>query len=332
MSLAALALTGLLSATATISASPPPIRGVALGLFSAEEDYDYRRPLQEIAALGATDVALSVVYWQTTVRSADLRAIPGWTASDTALRRAIRAGRALGLRVMMFPILRIAEPAAGQWRGTIAPVDEDAWWHSYATLMLHLARLAQDEGATSLAIGSELVSRERSRLRWLELIDRVRLTAPRLLLAYSANWDHFRAVSFWDAVDVVGVTGYFEIAKRLDASEAEMVRAWAPIRADLERFSQELGRSIVITEVGYPSLDGGAMWPWDETRRAEVDHEEQRRAYAAFVRAWGGARFLEGVYFWNWFGDGGPSSSDYTPRAKPAAAVLGSFYGRRRER
>ena len=67
-----------------------------------------------------------------------------------------------------------AEPAAGQWRGTIAPVDEDAWWHSYATLMLHLARLAQDEGATSLAIGSELVSRERSRLRWLELIDRVR--------------------------------------------------------------------------------------------------------------------------------------------------------------
>lgn len=332
MSLLALALSGLLSASATVSRGAPPIRGVALGLFAQEEDYDYQKPLQEIAALGATDVAISAVYWQTTVRSADLRAIPGWTSSDAALRRAIRAARAAGLRVMMFPILRIAEPEAGQWRGTITPEDEDAWWRSYSALMLHLARLAQDEGAASLAIGSELVSRERSRLRWLELIDRVRVAAPTLLLVYSANWDHFRAVSFWDAVDVVGVTGYFEIAKRLDATEEEMVAAWAPIRLDLERFSKELGRPIVITEVGYPSLDGGAMWPWDETRRAAVDHEEQRRAYAAFVRAWAGTRFLDGVYFWNWFGEGGPASADYTPRAKPAARVLASFYGRRRER
>lgn len=332
MSLLAVALSGLLSATATAGSGAPPIRGMALGLFAQEEDYDYQRPLREIAALGATDVAISAVYWQTTVQSADLRAIPGWTASDAALRRAIRAGRAAGLRVMMFPILRIAEPKAGQWRGTIAPQDEDAWWRSYAALMLHLARLAQAEGASGLAIGSELVSRERSRLRWLELIDRVRLTAPALHLVYSANWDHFREVSFWDAVDVVGVTGYFEIAKRFDASEAEMVAAWAPIRRDLERFSKELGRPIVLTEVGYPSLDGGAMWPWDETRRAEVDHEEQRRAYAAFVQAWGGARFLDGVYFWNWFGEGGPASSDYTPRDKPAARVIASFYGRRRER
>jgi hypothetical protein len=192
--------------------------------------------------------------------------------------------------------------------------------------MLRLAALGAGEGVDRLTVGSELNSREGMRGRWIELIERVRIVGPRLEIAYSANWDHFRAVRFWDAVDVVGVTGYFEVAKHQQATEAEMRAAWQPIVTDLGAFSRALGRSIEISEIGYPSLDGGAMWPWDETRSAPVDLEEQRRAYAAFATALADQRWMSGIFAWNWFGEGGASSTDYTPRRKPAAAVLEAFY------
>ncbi|MFO0727225.1 MAG: hypothetical protein U1E65_25830 [Myxococcota bacterium] len=308
-------------------AEAPPVRGVALGLFSAEEDYDYGRPLKEIAALGATDVSLAVVYWQRELRSTEIHAVRGWTPSEAALRRAIRAARALGLRVSLFPILRIEKPKGKEWRGTIAPADEDAWWRSYGDLMLWLAALGEAEGVARFTVGSELLSREGQRERWLELIERVRLVAPHAALVYSANWDHYEEVRFWDAIDVVGITGYFEIARGNEASAAEMREAWRPIVGRLADFSRRLGRPLEISEIGYPSLDGGAAWPWDETRRAPVDLEEQRRAYQAFVEALGGQPWLGGIFAWNWFGDGGPRSTDYTPRNKPAARVLEAFYG-----
>ncbi|MCB1733536.1 MAG: hypothetical protein KDI21_23895, partial [Halieaceae bacterium] len=80
-------------------------------------------------------------------------------------------------------------------------------------------------------------------------------------------------------------------------------------------------------EVGYPSLDGAAIAPWDHTRGAPVDLEEQRRAYAAATAA-----LLElapaGVFFWTWLGEGGRFDRHYTPRGKPAEAVLRRYLGR----
>ena len=54
------------------------------------------------------------------------------------------------------------------------------------------------------------------------------------------------------------------------------------------------------------------------------------RAYAAVVRVWSDTRELRGIYFWNWFGFGGPEDSNYTPRGKPAEAVVRDWYGPRK--
>jgi len=162
--------------------------------------------------------------------------------------------------------------------------------------------------------------------RWLALIDRVRLRATDLELMYSANWDHYRPVRFWDAVDVVGLTGYWELTRDLEASTATLARAWAAPKAEVRAWSKALGRPVVFTEVGYPSLDGGAAWPWDETRSAPLDLVEQARAYRAFARAWSGEATLQGAYFWNWFGFGGPEDRNYTPRGKPAEDVLRAWF------
>jgi hypothetical protein len=52
----------------------------------------------------------------------------------------------------------------------------------------------------------------------------------------------------------------------------------------------------------------------------------QRRCYEAFVRVWRPERHFGGVYFWNWWGLGGPRDTDYTPRRKPAEKHLREFF------
>ena len=162
--------------------------------------------------------------------------------------------------------------------------------------------------------------------RWAVLIEDVRLTFPDLELMYSANWDHFKEVTFWDLVDVVGMTAYFELTARPDPTSADLVARWQTIHAELGDFARRLGRPLVITEIGYPSIDGAAMWPWDETRTSRIDLEEQRLAYESFVRVWSDTSFLRGVYWWNWFGFGGAADTSYTPRNKPAQEIIRRWY------
>lgn len=311
---------------AATAGSAPAERGMALGLFSADPSFDYGPLVDEIAALGATHVSITYVWWQADVRATQIRPLPGWSATDAQILATVAASRARGLHVTLFPILRLERQGPGEWRGTLVPDDEDAWWASYDAAIEHAATLARRAGAQRLAIGSELVSREAQRRRWIDLADRVRARAPGLELLYSANWDHYRPVQFWDAVDVIGVTGYFELTRDPQASTDALIAGWSPVVADLEAWSRAVGRPLVITEVGYPSLDGGAVWPWDQSRRAAVDLEEQRRAYEAFAAAWSDRDFLIGVSFWNWFGFGGAACSDYTPRNKPAAAVVARWF------
>ncbi len=300
---------------------------MALGLFSADPQYRYRMLLEEIRGLGATHVTIDWVWWQDTIRENEVRPVAGWSATDAQILDAIRAAKALGLHVTAFPILRLVHSKAGEWRGRIDPKDLDRWWDSYAQFILHATELSVRAGADRISIGSELLSRESERDRWKALIDRVRITAPEMEVMYSANWDHFEAVSFWDLVDVVGMTAYWELTRDLDASTRDLTVAWENVKPSVLAFSRRLERPLVFTEIGYPSLDGGAAWPWDETRKARVDQEEQRRAYLAFTRAWSDTAALAGVYFWNWFGAGGPEDTNYTPRRKPAESVIRDWYG-----
>lgn len=311
--------------------SPPPERGVALGLFSADPDWRYDGLLEEIAETGATHVSVVWVWWQEGLSATEIAPKPGWSATEAQVRAAMEKADALGLHVTLFPIVRLIRPGPGEWRGKIAPADEDAWWSSYDAFVLRAAALAAQTDTERLSVGSELLTRERMRGRWARLIETIRLRYPALELMYSANWDHYRPVRFWDLVDVVGLTAYWEVGRGLPprggrARVAALEAAWRGPRRELARLSADFGREIVLTEVGYPSLEGGSRYPWDETREAPVDLEEQRDAYEAFARALGGRPFLRGVYFWNWFGFGGPEDGDYTPRRKPAARVLECWF------
>jgi hypothetical protein len=295
-------------------------RGVALGLFAEDVSFSYGPLLAEIVALGATHVALIVPLYQTDGASDDIHLHTRLSPNLETIANTIRAARRAGLEVTLFPIVRLTAPAPGQWRGTLAPRDPDRWFRRYGDLMGDLAAVANLTGAGRLVIGSELSTLDVDIGRWRPLCDRVRGIFKGKLV-YSANWDHYREAKLMDLVDEEGITGYFNL--RADAhapgDEAALEAAWRRVKADLAAWrAARPPVPFVFTELGYRSRAGSTAAPWDESTGGAVDLDEQRRGFAAFRRAWAATPFLGGVYIWNWYGHGGPSSGSYTPRNKPA--------------
>ena len=319
-------LLALASSTPVLLGQPPAEKGVALGLFASDPNYDYDHFLAEISETGASHVSLIWVWWQDDVSASSIYRKEGWSATAQQLQRTIVQAKKRGLHVTAFPIVRLIRAAAGEWRGKLQPSNEEQWWSCYFEYIAHTASIAQSSGADRIVIGSELVSREMMRKRWLRLIERIRLRHPSLELMYSANWDHYEPVSFWDAVDHIGITGYWEIGRYNSGSVPELLKAWEPELQKLRRWSQAMRRPITITEIGYPSLASATKFPWDETRKSELDHEAQRRGYHAAAQAFSNQNFVRGLYWWNWFGFGGKEDTNYTPRDKPAAEIIKSWY------
>ena len=298
-------------------------RGVGLGLFASVPDYDYGHLLDEIVDHGATDVLVVVAWYQRDVQSHDIHPRQGYSPSDAVVLRTLQQAKARGLRVSLLPIVRLEERRPDEWRGRIQPkAGTETWFDRYGDYLLRMARLAEAAKVERLGVGSELLSMERHEDEWRKLIAKVRGVYSGKLY-YSANWDHFDPIRFWDALDEIGVTAYFELARdEARPTTEQLLAAWEHPRRQLHRLALRMNKPLVITEVGYPSKVTAARYPWDETRKAPLDLELQAQLYDAFCESFQGRGVLDGFYFWNWFGFGGPDDGEYTPRKKPAAVVM----------
>jgi len=303
--------------------APPPQRGIALGLFAEDPGFSYLPLLQEIRATGASHVSVVIPYYQHSIRSITIGPHPRFTPTDDTVQQVLRQAGRLGLKVLLFPILRLEYAVTPQeWRGTIQPRDAEVWWRSYRAFILKFARLAHQHRAAMLCIGSELGSMDTDPAPWRALIHEVRATYHGKLI-YSANWDHYREVRIWPLVDAAGLSAYYPlIADGERATLERLIHGWREVRVQISRFRAKVNLPLVFTELGYHSQHGTSAWPWDESADRPVSLEGQRRCYQAFIRVWGGVPYLQGIYFWNWFGYGGSTSHEYCPRGKPAAAEI----------
>jgi hypothetical protein len=297
-------------------------RGVALGMFAEDVSFSYAKLLAEIVALGATHVALVIPLYQTDAASHDIGLHTRLSPTLGLVAETIRAARRDGLEVTLFPIVRLSAPRPGEWRGTLAPRDPDAWFRRYGEILGELAALASMTGVSRLVIGSELSSLDGAIEGWQPMVARVRAVFSGKLV-YSANWDHYRDARLFELVDEDGITGYFNLLPaKAPADDAALEAGWRRVRRELEAWHTGRAHDFLFTELGYRSRAGTAAAPWDEGTRGVPDLEEQRRAFAAFRRVWAGAPLLGGVYVWNWYGWGGPDTTGYTPRGKPAEAEV----------
>ncbi len=281
-------------------------QGVALGLFASDPLYDYGPLVTEIAETGATELLVAVPWSLPHSQSAALQSgVP-----KQALASVLRQAQEQELAVSVMPIVVLQDRSDGAWRGTLKPQNASLFWRNYDALLRSVAVDAQRGGAQRLILGSELNSLE-SDPSWPGRIQSTRQTFSGSL-SYSANWDRYAQVSFWQHLDSVSVSAYFPV---------EGPDTWQQELAILQAFADSEQRPLVLSEYGFPALSSAAERPWDETTGADFDPQLQaqllEQALAAIQAEPPQAHFL-----WNWFGTGAANEASFTPRARPAADVL----------
>jgi hypothetical protein len=219
------------------------------------------------------------------------------------------------------------DPDDGSWRARIDPQDAGRWFRSYGSILVHLADMVESSGGSRLSIGCELAGTLGHADEWRGLIRAVRAHFTGRL-SYAASWDEAALVPFWGDLDEVGVDCYYPVTVRDRAGGLDALAGWAPVIARLQRLHNQTGRDILLTEIGYRSVDGGGRHPYEYGSEGPVDLQEQADLYWAALHATSGPDWLSGLYWWNWAADGsgGPFNTDYTPSGKPAEELLRSAW------
>ncbi|MFQ5805263.1 MAG: hypothetical protein ACE5I3_02295 [Phycisphaerae bacterium] len=310
---------------------PVEWRGMAIQLRHGPGALETYLPLiREVAELGANTLLLSVAGYMEHARSQAIYIDARHAPSRKELMTLIRAARRHGLRTILMPIVLLKHPRGSEWRGVIDPPSWDRWWKDYRDFIKYFADIAREAEAEALTVGSELVSSEKHTAEWVTTIYTARAHFPKGKLGYSANWDHFRPVKFWHLLDFIGMTSYYTLGDKKNPSVAEIVARWRPVYKEIMDWRHEVGKPLLLTEVGWCSQEGAAMSPWNyyqNMKATPAGLEEQRRLYEAFLQVWDGSPGLLGMIWWEWTpAPGGPGDFDYTPRNKPAEQVLRRWF------
>ena len=248
----------------------------------------------------------------------------------------VKAAHAAGLRVMVKPHLemrgreatgehlqhnRIAMRSEADWR---------RWFESYGGYVLPYAREAQAAGADMFCVGREMDTTViRREADWRELVSRIRAEfhGP---LTYSANFDTWPGIRFWDALDFIGVSAYFPLADRPDPSLDDLEVGWDRALGPLEEASRRFRRPVLLTEAGFPSIPTAAKAPWRE-EHVPADVWLQARCYEATLRALARRPWIEGAFFWLWERTSPPPFRDpsHAITGKPASFTMARWYAAR---
>jgi hypothetical protein len=299
--------------------------GLVLPLFALEEDYSYKQAVDEIHDMGARSISFFVTNYQEDIRSNYIY-LNRRAMETSRLTEIIDYAHRKGLSVFLFPTLHIQHLGHKEWRGVLKPEDPELWWSNYSKLIRYYVNFARENEVEVLSVGSELCSMEQEYKRWSEIIGYARKHYSGLL-TYSANWDHYHDIGFVGDLDYLGINAYFGLTQKDNPSIDELLSAWKPAKKRIEEAYNEYKKPIIITEIGYPSVDGANRTPWNYFAKTPIDLKEQELCYKSFVETWNNPpSFMHAVYFYNWWGAGGSLDRDYTPRGKPAAEVLQRWY------
>jgi hypothetical protein len=284
--------------------------------------------------MGVDWISLLVTCYQQTVTSTEIACKPdASTPTDDDLVHVVGVAHRLGIRVMLKPHIDLSGDP-GHWRGQIQFGEDEqawrAWFGAYARLIGHYAALAERTGVDLFAVGTELEGASHRANDWRSVVAAVRrvYSGP---VTYASNWTEIGRVSWWDALDLIGIDAYYPLTDKDHPSPADLRAAWSSIVSDLDTLSRKWGRRILFTEIGYRSVNGANREPYNFQRSGVVDLQEQADCYQAALEFMTEQEWFDGFFWWNWTPNpdqGGTLDADYTANGKPAADVLRTFYTR----
>ena len=284
--------------------------------------------LRRANIVGCNWAAIVVWWFQNDINSSSIE--PDYTkysARCESVVHAIQTCHGLGMNVMLKPQIDLRNDP-NHWRGDIVPSAE--WFNSYKNFINYWADVAEDCHIKLFCVGTELQNTT-SDSNWIDIIQNVR-SRYQGSLTYAANHGNEENIDWWDNLDFIGIDAYYALSDMYDPPLEGLKAAWNNRLNTINGWRSYVWPSmdIIFTEVGYKSLNGTNITPWNRDPTTNpLDLDEQAECYEALLEMGKDRNWLSGVFWWNWETDpdaGGESDSDFTPQNKPAQKVLCKYY------
>jgi len=252
------------------------------------------------------------------------------------LESEIRNLHEMGFKVMLKPHIWIGghDLDPDNWRSKIDfddPEKREKWFESYTKFILKEAELAESTGAEMLVVGTELVGVSKYTDEWKKLIEKIREIYSGKL-TYAAEGMNAKKIEFWDSLDYIGIDAYFPLADKGRPSLDELVGGWKKHEPEIRILSEKYGKQVIFTEIGFKSVEGTAINPWEWKQEGETSQEEQALAFEATSIAFKDKPYLAGIFVWKYFTDmksyeKGNYEKGFTPYGKEAEKVISGWFG-----
>jgi len=318
--------------------SAQPINGIS---FCAPASPDLNIEMfEDLKTTNANWVALIP---EATLHRRSLRLVPDhenecWGETIDANIAAIKLAKNAGLKIFLKPHLVLGKIEHGdktnhsEWRGDLRLKYDSDWKvleQHYETYILELARIAEENEVELFSVGTELKKFTQYRGKfWKQLITKVK-NIFHGKITYSANWDEYAHVSFWDDLDYIGVDMYFPVSKSKTPSVQKTIKKWKKISKNIKRTSLKHDRQVLLTEFGYRNISYAGKRPWthDKGEQTIPNNEAQTNLYEAIFQAFWNEPWVAGGFSWKWFAH--PKKKDntsFTVQGKPALATIKKWY------
>lgn len=235
------------------------------------------------------------------------------------------------IKVMLKPQLWVR---GGEFTGFIKMAHEEDWKlleNSYSKFILDFAKIAEEAQIEIFCIGTELKSFIDERPDyWNQLIVDVK-KIYKGKLTYAANWNEYETTPFWDALDFIGIDGYFPLDSQQSPTLENTKKAWQTHKTEMKKYAVKHKKSILFTEFGYRSVDFAGRAPWTVDRvDQQVNLEAQSILTQALFEEFWHEDWFAGGFVWKWFHKhdavGGKDDNRFTPQNKPAEEIIRTFY------
>ncbi|MCJ7729881.1 MAG: hypothetical protein MUO27_08415, partial [Sedimentisphaerales bacterium] len=285
---------------------------------------DSNTSLSNLQKTGYQWVAINIWWYQDTLTSTTIYPLyPYNSVKPESVKVAVDRCHQLGMKVMLKPMLDVKD---GTWRARIVP--STAWFTAYHGFINYWADFAEANNCEMLCIGCEFEDTSSWATQWRSVASDVRshYSGP---ITYAVNHDGENAISWWDALDYIGIDAYYALTSINNPTLTQLKNAWTSRANSIQtwRNNNWPDMNIMFTEVGYASYDGTNRYPWDgpgQHPEAALDINEQNNCYEALLSVCRNRPWWKGAFWWNWETNpnfGGMSDKNFSPQGKYAETV-----------
>lgn len=257
-----------------------------------------------------------------------------WGERKEGIIESIKFAKKNDLKVMIKPQIWMR----GTWIGEMDFDTEEEWllWEkSYEDYIMSFVDIAIEYNIEMICVGTEFkIASIKRETYWRELISKMRSRYDGLI-TYSSNWDSYKNIPFWDALDFIGISAYFPLTDASTPNVYYLRYKWSSVKKKLKNFSNRKKKPILFTEYGYLSVDGCANRTWElEKNRRNIPANEKAQANAleALYSTFWEEEWWAGGFLWKWYPNGraqeGRREKDYTPQGKLAEKTISKWYNK----